>query len=114
MPKKTKPTKAPAAPRRKWGKLRDLFSKPGVALTIDEIATALGNQKHSARAAISVLGNPAHSDDPLRITLDRETKKYSVAPTHVAGADAVTAPAKKPAKKRAAKGRANGPRVAAA
>ena len=106
MAKKTKPKKAPADPRRKWGKLRDLFAKPGTALTIEEIAKSLGNQKHSARAAISVLGNPAHSDDPLRISLNRETGKYSVAPTHVAGVNASTKKAKKAGPKG---GAANGP-----
>ena len=104
MAKKTKPTKAPAAPRRKWGALRDLFSEPGVALTIGEIATKLGTQKHSACAAISVLGNPKKTEEPLRINLDRETGKYSVA-----------APAKAAKKKAAPKGgRANGPRLAVA
>ena len=112
----TKPKKAPAAPRRKWGKLRDLFSKPGVALTIAEIAQKLGTQKHSATAAISVLGNPGKTDDSLRISLDRETGKYSVDPTHVAG---VGSSAKKASKRKVVtpkdgSGGANGPSMAAA
>ncbi len=118
MPKKTKPKKAPAQRKPKFGKLRDLFAPPGVSLTIKEIAGKLGTKTHSACAAISVLGNPAHmGDDVLRISLDRQTGKYSVAPTHVAGADAVTeAPAKKTAKKKARPkaGGANGPRTAVA
>ncbi len=48
MPKKTK-AKAPAAPRRRFGKLRDLFAEPGVALTIVEISEKLGTKTHSAR-----------------------------------------------------------------
>ncbi len=84
-----------------------------MALSIDQIATALGNQKHSARAAISVLGNPAKTDDSLRISLDRETGKYSVQPTNVAG---VGSPSKKASKKKVARksGGANGPRLAMA
>ena len=110
MPKKSKPKKAPAKPRRRFGKLRDLFAKPGVALTIVEISEKLGTQKHSACAAISVLGNPEKTDDSLRISLDRETGKYSVQPTNVAGASA-----KKISKKKVGrKGSANGPRQAAA
>ena len=106
MSKKTNPKKPSARPRPRFKKLRALFAKPGTALTIEEIAKSLGNQKHSARAAISVLGNPAHSDDPLRISLNRETGKYSVAPTHVAGVDASTKKAKKAGPKG---GAANGP-----
>ncbi len=110
MAKKPKATKAPAQPRRRFGKLRALFAKPGTALTIVEISGKLGLQKHSARAAISVLGNPAKTDDSLRISLDRETGKYSVQPTNVAGASA-----KKISKKKVGrKGSANGPRQAAA
>ncbi len=105
---KPKPTKAPA--KRKFAKLRALFAEPGVALTLDEVAKALGTLRHSAGAAISVLGNPAKTDDSLRISLDRETGKYSVQPTNVAGASA-----KKISKKKVGrKGSANGPRQAAA
>ena len=104
MAKKTKPTKAPARPRRKFGKLRALFSKPGVAMSIGEISGVLGIQTHSACAAISVLGNPAKTEEPLRIILDRSTGLYAVA-----------APAKGKAKKKAAPkgGGANGRRLAA-
>ncbi len=113
MPKKSKPKKAPAKPRRRFGKLRDLFAKPGVALTIVEISEKLGTQKHSACAAISVLGNPEKTDDSLRISLDRETGKYSVDPTQVEG---VGSPSKKASKKKVARkgGGANGPRLAVA
>ena len=115
-PKSKKGKKAPAVahrPSRRFVKLRALFAKPGVALSIDQIATALGNQKHSARAAISVLGNPAKTDDSLRISLDRETGKYSVDPTQVEG---VGLSSKKESKKKAAPkgGGANGPRLAVA
>ena len=65
--------KAPAKPRLKFGKLRALFSKPGVAMSIGEISGVLGIQTHSACAAISVLGNPAKTEEPLRIILDRST-----------------------------------------
>lgn len=100
---KTKPKKAPARPRPRWKKLRALFAEPGVALTIQEISEKLGTKTHSACAAISVLGNPAHTPEPLRINLDRKTGKYSVADTALAGVD--SSAKEKAKKKRAAPSR---------
>ncbi len=106
MTKKTEAKK----PRPTFPKLRALFAPPGAAFTLDEIAERLGTLRHSAGAAISVLGNPAKTKDPMRISLDRETGKYSVQPTNVAGASA-----KKISKTKVGrKGSANGPRQAAA
>ncbi len=76
MPKKPKPTKAPAPPRRRFGALRDLFAPAGVALSIGQISAKLKTQDHSTRAAISKLGKA--EKDPVHIVRDRETGLYAV------------------------------------
>ena len=108
MPKKTKPNPKPL---RGAALVRDMFSDPKAAFTIDEVVARMGlngkTPKASAAAVFSVLANPARTKDPIRISLDRETKKYSVQPGwHPAPKDlpdkpvpvAVTAKAKKKSK----------------
>ena len=98
MPKKSKPKKDPAKsnakPLRGAKLIRHMFAKSGAAFTMDELVTALGHggktPRATAAAIMSVLANPAKTPDPLKIVLDRKTGRYSVASTHVAGADSST------------------------
>ncbi len=122
MPKKSKPKTLRGA-----SLVREMFASPKAAFTIDEIVARLGYKsktpKASAAAIISVLANPAKTKDPIRISRDRETHKYSLQPgwepsprdlpDKPAAPKAIKA---KAGKRKAAKpkGAANGPVIAAA
>ena len=107
MTQKTK-TK-PAKTLRGAALVRDMFSDPKAAYTIDEVVARMGlngkTPKASAAAVFSVLANPARTKDPIRISMDRKTKKYAlVAGWHPAPKDLPDKPAApKAAKKKVAK-----------
>ena len=129
MPKKSKPK---TKPLRGATLIRHMFAAPKATFTIDEIVAKLGYKsktpKASACAILSVLGNADKTENPIKISLDRETKKYSLQPgwepsprdlpcgaaapkAKKAGKKKVAKPGKRKAKP---KGDANGPVVAAA
>lgn len=85
--------------------IREMFAPKGAAFTINQVVARMGlhgkTPKASAAAVFSVLANPAKTKNPIRISLDRETKKYSLQPGWAPGPG--TPPKAKPEAKAAPK-----------
>ncbi len=81
MPKKSKPK---TKPLRGAALVREMFAEPKAAYTIDEIVAKLGcgglTPRASASAVLSVLANPSRTKNPIKISRNLKTKKYSLQP----------------------------------
>ena len=113
MPKKPKPK---TKPLRGATLIRHMFAAPKATFTIDEIVAKLGYKsktpKASACAILSVLGNADKTENPIKISLDRETGKYSLQPGWAPSAkDLPDKPAAKAKAPKAKKAQAKKPAV---